>query len=1659
MVRGPGKFFPFVIAILVFLLDVPIGYAHVPDVENSDSMAFIGEESPTIPPLICEGKECQKDRNPSHTPLDSTPPAMEFGWWHGFWSDSDSNGFDDRLQLIVTGERESVSLTSIIGDDGRGTVAIIVHYAWHPGDSDIDSLRGVIEQHGWKNEGSWFMVMDHLDAIVLDHVPVSSLIEVWGLDGVVLVEEQSVIVPYLDKATKGSKVRTSGVYDEALRDLGYHGSGKVIAILDTGVDNEHFSLDDFSDNNKDNTKDPDDIEDPKWVGGCDATGVGQSGCNDEDPDDGDGHGTHVAGIALGTGDSSRVNQGYSPGSYLVDVKVMEDYGGGNSQSILAGIQWAINNRDTDWGNNASSRGIHVLSMSFGRASSAVGDSNEDGSSAEGNLVNQASESGLVCVAAIGNDGANNVNSVGAADTSITVGWLDDKNTIDRSDDSISSNSNYGPRTDDEDGDSWDEMKPWVVAPGSNINSAQHAESSGIIPGSEVNRASDDYTQLSGSSMSTPAVAGLVAIMLEIGEMRKMPFMDEDEPGIERYEAIRSFLASGSEFRNEWSVDETWQDNNWNTRYGFGIIDGGEIASEMFDNTGGGGGGGGGSGNQTSGPGANQEGHWVEIESPSAYAWLVEGRGYNLRGHINEHGEDNGTIEEVVVKVEMEFRESSDTPKQRSILVNWSNPTGITNWTSPFEVPDLPDEYTDVSITGMVAARNDIGRWSNTTEYFFPVGRVNITLEGPSGQGNLDGTVEVHGQFQSIGNATIQWRLDSEEWQDGPYYHDGEWTIEDQEGMRHATSRYKGDGSIDPDYQGHAYCVHMFKAAQNSGNSVDCKDDDDGWTQWSFNWDTTQYKDEEYRISVRVISAVGVTSEEIRRVVRVDNIDPMPDLVFVSKSISVQEFGIPMQESYVNTFLEVRATIRNTGDQAATDVGVILEEWGERRDEYVISNIDTGQFVEVVLYWNPMDSGDALLSISIDPLNSIQELDDSNNDLVGTFSVVPRPPGVDLAIRAGSISAVTVSSPIPRPDESAVIQARVDNLGSQDAVGVSGTLEMMTERGWEFIGNSSAPLILGGSHSMISFPFAPNVSGPLEVRVSVILESGGDNDWANNARIKTLLVDSTTLSGPRDAALNPGESPLAIVSLDSEEGDDLLIGEKDGTLLMYKLTETKSLIECNNVIEERWSGDIAIIGTDDGFAHIVWTRRYMGPNWFLMQTLSYSTIDSSCRIAPPQDLLPGIPLSDGKYWGIDMDIRDSEILVSGYHRDVFSGGSLEDETNIFLIHSESPLSSDDWSLQTGIIRDIEADPSQVDSLSVEFGHEQAHILYQTIRNDTTGKDRLGVWYSHGKIGQETWAYRKAVGDESALPMLTVIEDDDGDTLVSLWREGDPQDSELVVFVTDSNFMTNSGMETRIPARGMAGIGVVESERGIQVLFDRVGASGPQVEYGLIDVDGGWIGLSDALVRGQYKSMDRSEDSGETMMIVSSSDGWQIRTLIDDGSSRQGGSLSDQLRSSLGLDQESFEILVIGVALAVLILGMVTLVGLSAQGVRWVGRRGSIDKDASVVMEDDVVDLVGGEDISIGSDEVEIVHDEDEVVAVSGRDSRRERRNKRKSEKEGPLGDDDSETIEPMLEMPNPDSPLASPVAVQVTCSGCGSRFATEPGIVSMKCPVCGSRIGL
>ena len=137
---------------------------------------------------------------------------------------------------------------------------------------------------------------------------------------------------------------------------------------------------------------------------------------------------------------------------------MTDAGASNSGYTVAGINWAVQNVNTDWGNNDSSRGIDILSMSFGSSSNPTGDDpGDNGTGADANAVNAASEAGIVCVAAIGNDGYRRVTSVGAADSAITVGAIDDKASIERGDDSIASYSNSGPREDDGDNDEWDEL--------------------------------------------------------------------------------------------------------------------------------------------------------------------------------------------------------------------------------------------------------------------------------------------------------------------------------------------------------------------------------------------------------------------------------------------------------------------------------------------------------------------------------------------------------------------------------------------------------------------------------------------------------------------------------------------------------------------------------------------------------------------------------------------------------------------------------------------------------------------------------------------------------------------------------------------------------------------------------------------------------------------------------------------------------------------------------------------------------------------------------------------------------------------------------------------------------------------------------------------------
>ena len=97
-------------------------------------------------------------------------------------------------------------------------------------------------------------------------------------------------------------------------------------------------------------------------------------------------------------------------------------------------------------------------------------------------------------------------------------------------------------------------------------------------------------------------------------------------------------------------------------------------------------------------------------------------------------------------------------------------------------------------------------------------------------------------------------------------------------------------------------------------------------------------------------------------------------------------------------------------------------------------------------------------------------------------------------------------------------------------------------------------------------------------------------------------------------------------------------------------------------------------------------------------------------------------------------------------------------------------------------------------------------------------------------------------------MAVVVEDKEDRIIAIWREGDPQDSELVSIVADSRFKAEEGMESRIPARGMTGSEIIETANGLQVIFDRVGPYGPQVEFGKVSYEGNWIGLSNVIVSG-------------------------------------------------------------------------------------------------------------------------------------------------------------------------------------------------------------------
>ncbi len=240
---------------------------------------------------------------------------------------------------------------------------------------------------------------------------------------------------------------------------GYTGKGVVVAVLDTGVDYTHPDLKDNiwtnpnPGNGKDNNGDGyiNDIHGWNFV----------DNNNDVLGKDKIGHGTHVAGTIAGENNGFGVT-GIAYDAKIMPVKVLDDSGAGSNATIIKGIHYAVD------------RGANVINLSLGGG---------NGDSSLESAIQYASSKNVVVVMAAGNESgiAPSYPARYAKNSGLAVGAVDqNKNMPD-----FSNRAGFN-------------QLAYVTAPGVNIYST--------IPDNQ-------YASYSGTSMATPHVAGVVALML------------------------------------------------------------------------------------------------------------------------------------------------------------------------------------------------------------------------------------------------------------------------------------------------------------------------------------------------------------------------------------------------------------------------------------------------------------------------------------------------------------------------------------------------------------------------------------------------------------------------------------------------------------------------------------------------------------------------------------------------------------------------------------------------------------------------------------------------------------------------------------------------------------------------------------------------------------------------------------------------------------------------------------------------------------------------------------------------------------------------------------------------------------------------------------------
>jgi subtilisin len=269
-----------------------------------------------------------------------------------------------------------------------------------------------------------------------------------------------------------------------------------VAVIDTGIDLTHPDLNvQFGVNC---------LRLDKKTGQCKAGG------NDDH-----GHGSHVAGT-IGAYNNSAGVVGVAPGVRLYAVKVLDRKGSGTLSSVIAGIDWVVN--------NAAAYGIDVVNLSLGGTGMDDTDGNPNGcavtTDAEHIALCGLIAAGVTVVVAAGNELEDTMyHTPGAFDEVIAVSAFSDFDGIpgglgqdtfafsdctETLDDSFGCFSNFGHDVD-------------IMAPGMGIYSTYM---------------NGGYATMSGTSMACPHVAGASAVLLA------------DDPSLGHFDVLAALLAAG-----------------------------------------------------------------------------------------------------------------------------------------------------------------------------------------------------------------------------------------------------------------------------------------------------------------------------------------------------------------------------------------------------------------------------------------------------------------------------------------------------------------------------------------------------------------------------------------------------------------------------------------------------------------------------------------------------------------------------------------------------------------------------------------------------------------------------------------------------------------------------------------------------------------------------------------------------------------------------------------------------------------------------------------------------------------------------------------------------------------------------------------------------------